>query len=103
MILLEHTDTSCGEANYCWCNRYYCVSDLTDRQLVRLAKRVTGFSGVRARVENFGDEIRIYPSGYSQVIMVFRFDNLAQAQGKQIDAKGEEVIDRCSNGLTDYS
>jgi hypothetical protein len=71
-MLIEHTDTYGGEANYCWVNRYAIQNDdLTDRALVRRAKKATGFSGIRCRIENHGDTIAIYPQGTAQVIFIY--------------------------------
>ncbi len=71
-IQVEHTDTFGGEANYSWVRRYSIEGDnLTDLQLVRRAKKLTGFNGCRARVEQWGDDtIAIYPQGCSQVVFI---------------------------------
>ena len=73
-IRLEHTDTFGGEANYCWVRRAD-VPDRpkgwTDRALVRYAKAWAGMTGMRCRVDNFGDYIAIYPRrGLCQVVFV---------------------------------
>ena len=68
MHTIEHTDTFGGEANYCWARRWHTYRTLTDRQLVRLAKRLAGLTGHPCRVENWGDALAIYPRGICQVV-----------------------------------
>ena len=73
---VEHTDTFGGEANYCWVNRYTLEPPANlegaklDRWLVRQAKAVTGLTGVRAVVSNYGDMLEIRPRGICQVVFV---------------------------------
>lgn len=74
---VEHTDTFGGEANYCWVNRYTIPSsDIPDdrvksrRMLVRRAKALTGLTGVRCEVSDYGDMIRIEPKAWCQVVFV---------------------------------
>jgi len=67
---IEVTDTFGGEANYCWVKRQTLPVTLTPRQLVRRAKAFAGFTGMRCRVENFGDSLQITPSGLCQVCFV---------------------------------
>ena len=70
-IQVEHTDTYGGEANYSWVHRYRLDdTDLSDLALVRRAKKLTGFSGYRARVEKYGDMIAIYPRDFCQVVFI---------------------------------
>ena len=68
MIALEHTDTFGGEANYCWVRRTTLPDGLTDLQIVRRAKAWAGLTGVRCRVDNYGDMIAIYPQGICHVV-----------------------------------
>lgn len=70
MITIEHTDTFGGEANYCWAKRWHTGRQLSDLQLVLLAKSLTGLTGVRCRRETFGDTIALYPAGICQVIFI---------------------------------
>lgn len=71
MYQLEHTDTFGGDANYCWVRREDLPSaEYTDRQLVRRAKAFAGFTGLRCKVENYGDMIRITPSSICQTVFV---------------------------------
>lgn len=72
---VEHTDTFGGEANYCWVRRYEIEAKGADdqaqrRSLVRQAKALCGLTGVRCKVDDFGDMIRIQPQGICQVIFV---------------------------------
>ena len=48
---IEVTDTSDGQANYCWVYRYEITTadDISDLALVRRIKSVTGYSGIRGR------------------------------------------------------
>ena len=91
-IQIEHTDTYGGEANYSWVRRYYCTDDLTDAQAIRLAKRVTGYTGYRCRTEHLGgdDDIAIYPVGVCQVIFISYVEN-EYVQGTHVNARREEV------------
>lgn len=70
MITIEHTDTFGGEANYCWVKRWHTERDLNDAQLVRLAKKLTGLTGVPCRKESFGDLTALYPRGICQVVFI---------------------------------
>lgn len=79
----ELTDTFGGEANYSWVKRAYTArEELTDRQLVRLAKKWAGFTGRRCTVDNFGDTIAIRPNGACVVLFVAHTDH---AMGDSID------------------
>jgi hypothetical protein len=66
---IDHTDTFGGEANYCWVRRKT-LDDKprTDRALVREAKAFAGFTGLRCRVDNFGDTIQITPTGRGRLL-----------------------------------
>ena len=60
----ELTDTFGGEANYCWVRRDSIVcDDLTNLAVVRRAKKFAGFTGMRCRVDDYGDDMRITPVG----------------------------------------
>jgi hypothetical protein len=68
----EHTDTFAGESNYSRVRRKTIeTSDtLSDRAIVRRAKAWAGLSGIRSRVEKFGDMIAIRPAGICHVVFV---------------------------------
>lgn len=69
---IEHTDTFGGEANYCWVNRTEIErpANASDRALVRAAKAFAGLTGMRCRVDNYGDHLAIYPADICQVVFV---------------------------------
>lgn len=85
MTTIEHTDTFGGEANYCWAKRWSTKKELTDLQLVRLAKRLTGLTGVRCRREDYGDMLALYPQGICQVVFIAYSD--ADEFGVNLDAE----------------
>jgi len=87
MLTIEHTDTFGGEANYCWARRWHTSKQLTDRQSVRLAKRLTGLTGHPCRVENMGEMVAIYPRGICQVVFI------AWADGEYAENFGEPAFD----------
>ena len=68
----EITDTFGGQANYSWCCRY--LLDLPDgastRQIVTLAKRVLGLTGVRCRRFDYGDGFELRPVGSCTVAFI---------------------------------
>ena len=56
---IELTDTFCGEANYSWVKRYeFDTTGLTDKQVVRKARKLVGLDGVRTTKSDFGDTIQ---------------------------------------------
>lgn len=85
---IEITDTFGGEANYSWVKReFFAMPDLThygyggstnyvkanktySRELVKRAKRIAGWTGLRCNVETWGDTIRIEPKGSCIVAFV---------------------------------
>ena len=87
-IQIEYTDTFCGEANYSWVRRetftmpeltYYGYDGATNyvkanktykRELMKKAKALAGWTGVRCKVEDYGDMIRIEPQGACMVAFV---------------------------------
>lgn len=60
---IEYTDTFGGEANYCWVDRQELEvnDDVSDLALVRRAKSALGLSGVRGRMDAYGDHWAFYP------------------------------------------
>lgn len=69
---VEVTDTFGGEANYSWVNRYTIVAprDLSNRALVRRAKALAGWTGMRAATDAYGDNITVRPAGLLQVMFI---------------------------------
>jgi hypothetical protein len=88
MLFIEHTDTFGGEANYSWCRRWFCRAPLTPAQEVRLAKRLTGYTGHPCKKEDSGDMTTLRPRGVCHVIFLTYTD---EARGKEVDAQGNEV------------
>ena len=70
--VVTHTDTFGGEANYSWVHRHEFVAkqNASQRSIVRKAKQLVGFTGVKAETEDYGDSFIIKPRGYCQVIFV---------------------------------
>lgn len=70
--VVTHTDTFGGEANYGWVRRHEFVANqnASQRSIVRKAKQLVGFTGVKAETEDYGDSFIIKPRGYCQVIFV---------------------------------
>ncbi len=92
MITIEHTDTFQGESNYCWVNRWHCKAELTDKQAVRLAKKLAGLTGHRCEVSYYGDMIDIRPRRMCQVIFVgYDEADRAERHGVEIDSHGDPV------------
>jgi hypothetical protein len=71
-VNFEMTDTYGGESNYSWVRResFAAPEGVSNRAIVRRAKAWAGWSGYRAKVENYGDMIAIRPSGICQVVFV---------------------------------
>lgn len=81
MMKVEHTDTYGGESNYSWVHRYeyeiplqkengFKVCNMTRRAIVQKAKKLTGLTGIRCDVNDFGDMISIHPHRICQVVFV---------------------------------
>ena len=70
----EMTDTFGGESNYSWAKRgkIECKpgEDYSDLAAVRRVKKAIGWSGIRCRVENYGDLIALYPAGMCRVCFI---------------------------------
>lgn len=68
----EHTDTFGGEANYSWVrrSRFEAPDSITDRELVRLAKRLLGLTGVRCHRETWGETIVLRPVGELTIVFI---------------------------------
>lgn len=76
---VEYTDTYGGQANYCWVKRGRIETpERAKRALVmRRAKAAVGLSGVRGRVEDFGDMLEFRPYGMATVMFV-NYDDTPQ-------------------------
>jgi len=85
---VEYTDTFAGEANYSWVRRatvhvpelthygydggtnYARANKIANRELMRKAKAAIGLTGVRGRVERYGDTIEFRPYRSCTVMFV---------------------------------
>jgi hypothetical protein len=69
---VELTDTFGGEANYSWVRRkeIEIPKNAKTPQIMRIAKKAIGFSGVRGKTFNHGDFIEFRPSGICQVVFI---------------------------------
>ena len=87
---IELTDTFAGEANYSWVRRasvtmpelthygytgstdgsYSHANRIANRELMRKAKAEMGLTGIRGRVEHYGDCIEFRPYGLCQVMFI---------------------------------
>lgn len=72
LVNIEKTDTFGGEANYCWVERYSVSmpDNASDRAVMRKAKELCGYSGLRGRVDSYGDMIEFRPYCLCQVMFV---------------------------------
>jgi hypothetical protein len=89
---IEYTDTFAGESNYSWVRRAtvsmpelthygydgstnYCKANkIYRRELMKKAKAAVGLTGLRGRVEDFGDMIRFVPYGHCTVLFIHYAD-----------------------------
>ena len=68
---IEHTDTFGGESNYSWVRRHNGESGKdSDLSVIRAAKKILGWQGIKCRVDNYGDNLAIYPAGICQVAFI---------------------------------
>jgi hypothetical protein len=85
---VELTDTFGGEANYSWVNRqsvtmpelthygydgssnYSKANKVFERELMKAAKASVGLTGVRGRVERYGDSMTFRPYGLLQIMFI---------------------------------
>jgi hypothetical protein len=72
VMKVECTDTFNGEANYSWVHRNERAFNDTesDYALVRRAKKLMGYNGVRCRKEQLGETLALYPQGQCVVIFI---------------------------------
>ena len=85
---VELTDTFGAEANYTWVRRetvsipelthygydggtnYAKANKVYQRELMKAAKAAVGLTGVRGRVENYGDSVTFRPYGLLQIMFI---------------------------------
>lgn len=62
-VHIEITDTFNGDANYSWVKRSTIdgMENKSDLAIVKAVKKQIGWSGIRCRVERYGDLIRLSP------------------------------------------
>lgn len=65
----EHTDTFCGEPNYCWAHRGE-VEASSWLSAVRKVKNELGLNGVKCKRSFYGDMIELRPYGICHVIFI---------------------------------
>jgi hypothetical protein len=67
-----YTDTFGGELNYSWVRRYSFTVPAGAKQaaIMRAAKRAAGLSGMRGKVDSYGDSFTFYPWGYCTALVV---------------------------------
>ena len=71
-VVVTHTDTFGGEANYGWVNRHEFIINkgASQRNITRKAKALVGMTGVKSDTYDYDVGITIKPRGYNQVIFV---------------------------------
>jgi hypothetical protein len=88
---IEVTDTFGGEANYSWVKRYEIKLNekYSDYKIVREAKKLAGWTGLKCQREEFSDTIRLKPSKVCQVMFItFEVDGWNHASVKDVTKKG---------------
>jgi hypothetical protein len=86
---IEVTDTFGGEANYSWVRRLRMESreGESNRSIVRRAKALEGWNGMRCETENYGDSFTLRPVGRSAPcwVMFINWDD-SPASDEESDA-----------------
>jgi hypothetical protein len=69
---VELTDTFHGEANYCWVRKYQIEAPAGARRrlIIQRAKAAIGWTGLRCKVEEFGDYYTIRPNDICQIAFI---------------------------------
>lgn len=69
---IEVTDTFGGEANYSWVRKYEInlKESYSDFKIVREAKKLAGWTGVKCDREEFSDMIKLKPRNFCQVMFI---------------------------------
>lgn len=69
---IEITDTFGGESNYSWVKNYSIPyeSVKTRQALMRKAKSLAGWTGIRSEVTDFGDMIEVRPRNLCQIMFI---------------------------------
>lgn len=92
---VEVTDTFGGEANYSWVRRYTLegstdTSTKADRKLVRDAKAIAGWTGMRCRTDSYGDSVTVTPIGRNAPCWVM-FINYDDSPVEEENSESESV------------
>jgi hypothetical protein len=72
IVNIEKTDTFGGEPNYCWIERHSVTmpDSASDLAIMRKAKELCGYNGLRGRVYKYGDMIEFRPYRVCQVMFI---------------------------------
>lgn len=71
MAKVEMTDTFAGETNYSWVNRFeFNHEGMSDLAIVRKAKALAGWNGLKCKREVLGETIKLTPYGICQVMFI---------------------------------
>ena len=72
LVHIEKTDTFGGEPNYCWVERHSVSmpDNASDLAVMRRAKELCGWNGLRGRTCNDGDMIEFRPYRLCQIMFV---------------------------------
>ena len=72
IVNFEITDTFGGEANYSWVRRgtFQFKDSITEKGLIRKAKKWAELSGVRCDVDTYGEMISIKPKDRAWVVFI---------------------------------
>ncbi len=71
-VIVTHTDTFGGEANYGWVKRHEFTihKHASQRNITRKVKALAGMTGVKSDTFDYDVGLTIKPRGYNQVIFV---------------------------------
>lgn len=89
LYTIEVTDTFGGEANYSWVTRDKLIVKETDTNLaiVRRAKKIAEWAGIKCQKEDYGEYISLRPYGMCQIMFIIFEREISE---KEIEEKGYE-------------
>jgi hypothetical protein len=72
---IELTDTFGGEANYSWVDRKtFCIDGLSEKQVIRKARKLVGLTGVKTVKTDFGEMIQWdFPNACVRAFLIFNY------------------------------
>jgi hypothetical protein len=81
LMKVEVTDTYGGESNYSWVKRYeqWITKGVSDREAVRIAKKLAGWTGHPCATENYGgmSGFTLRPRNLCQILFInFDYDHV---------------------------